>query len=120
MRIEVEGEVYDYDDEKMSVAEARVIKKQAGMGVTQWAEALRTGDPDALVALVFLAKTRAGEAPKWSDFDELDLVSGVNVLDEDDDADQGEGDDAGADESGKPAPAAPAEKTVGKTQNRAS
>lgn len=86
LRFSLNGEKYEYDDTSLTVKEARVIKKNAGFGLVTWAQALQEGDPDALVAMVWLAKTRAGEAVRWQDFDNLDLAQ-LDILgnvDEDD------------------------------------
>jgi hypothetical protein len=75
IRFKLNGVPYEYDDSTLTVKEARVIKKNAGFGLVTWAKGLSEGDPDALVALVWIAKTRAGEAIRWQDLDDLDLVS---------------------------------------------
>jgi hypothetical protein len=75
INFKLSGEPYEYDDSTLSVKEARVIKKNTGMGLVSWARGLADGDPDAMVALVWLAKTRAGEAIRWQDLDDLDLAS---------------------------------------------
>ena len=69
------GESYEYDDTTLTVKEARIIKKNAGFGLVTWAKGLSEGDPDALVAMVWIAKTRAGEAVRWQDLDDMDLAS---------------------------------------------
>lgn len=75
IRFKINGEPYEYDDSTLSVKEARIIKKNTGLGLVSWAKGLSEGDPDALVALVWIAKTRAGEAVRWQDLDDLDLVT---------------------------------------------
>jgi hypothetical protein len=64
---------YEFDDETMTVDEAREIKKYAGFGLKSWALGLQDMDPDALVGLVYLAKIRAGEAVRWSDLGSLNI-----------------------------------------------
>lgn len=83
LKFTLDGVKYVYDDSTLTVKEARVIKKNAGFGLVTWAQALQIGDPDALVAMVWLAKTRNGEAVRWQDFDNFDLAS-LNLLDDDD------------------------------------
>lgn len=73
MKIRFSGRSYEYDPNSMSVGEARIIKKNTGYGLAQWGDELENGDPDALVALLYLAKKRSGEACKWSDFDDFQL-----------------------------------------------
>ena len=123
MQIKVAGEVYDFDDTKLSVKEARTIKELTGLGISQWGEGIRDGDPDALVAMIYLAKKRSGEAVRWRDLDDLDLMNEVDFIN-DDEGDQA--DDSDGDEPAEvPTPAAevkPAakKKTAAKTQKTAS
>lgn len=88
----LDGIKYKYDDTTLTVKEARVIKKNTGFGLVTWAQALQIGDPDALVAMVWLAKTRNGEAVRWQDFDNFDLAS-LDIVGADDEDDKAEGDD---------------------------
>lgn len=72
-KLKIQGETYELDDSKLNVEEARAIKTNTELGVVQWSQGLLDGDPDALCAMVWLAKKRAGEAPKWADVFKLDL-----------------------------------------------
>lgn len=81
MKFRVEGEDYEFDESTLTVAEARLIKKHTGMGLKSFAESSKDGDPDALVAIVFLAKRRANEAVRWQDLDNLDLAK-LEAIDE--------------------------------------
>lgn len=99
---------YEYDDTSMTVAEARIIKKHAGMGLRSWALGLQDMDPDALVGLVFLAKRRAGEAVRWQDLDNLDIAA-ISLVAEEDDADVD-----------PPAPATTRSSTSGRTRKGSS
>jgi hypothetical protein len=93
LKFVLDGTKYEYDDSTLSVKEARVIKKNTGFGLVTWAQALQIGDPDALVAMVWLAKTRNGEAVRWQDFDNFDLAS-LDLSSEDDEEEaKPEGDD---------------------------
>ncbi len=100
---------YEYDDGTMTVAEARFIKKYAGMGLRSWALALQDMDPDALVGLVFLAKRRAGEAVRWQDLDTLDIAA-ISLS-----AEAEDGDDADP-----PAPTTTRSSTSGRTRKPSS
>lgn len=79
MIVIVKGEKYEFDQGSMPVGEARLIKERTGMGFAAWAAGVSDMDPDAIVALVFLAKKRAGEAPRWSQFDDLDILKDVDM-----------------------------------------
>lgn len=89
LRFVLDGTKYEYDDTTLTVKEARVIKKNTGFGLVTWAQGLQIGDPDALVAMVWLAKTRAGEAVRWQDFDDFDLAS-LDLLSGDDETKEGD------------------------------
>lgn len=95
LKFTIEDRVYEYDETSMFVKEARLIKKHAGFGLIGMAQGLRDGDPDALVAMVFLAKRRAGEMIRWQDLDDLDLNKlSIIPADEDEDEDEAEDGDA--------------------------
>lgn len=55
-----EGKAYDFDDERMGLAEARYLKREFGLVGTEFFTACRKLDPDALIALLVLAMRRAG------------------------------------------------------------
>lgn len=90
MKFRVDGESYNFDEDRLLVSEARVIKKQAGMGLTEWSEGLQNGDPDAIVSMIYLAKKRSGEAVRWSDLDDINIAA-IEMDDEDAES-QGEDD----------------------------
>lgn len=102
MRITVRGTKYEFDPERLPLVEARLLKKYAKLGAGEFYQGLKTGDPDAVAGLVFLAKFRAGEQPKWGDLDDLDLIADINVERDEDEGD--EDDDEGSDDGGSPDP----------------
>lgn len=99
MRLRIKDDIYEVDHGRITVAEAKAFKRHAGMATGEFRPGLIKGDPDAMIFLMWLAKTRAGERVDWSSFDDYDLVSDVEILreldspgDEDDDKEQsGEG-----------------------------
>jgi hypothetical protein len=82
MRFRVNGEVLEFDDKKMLVREARELKHHTGMGLAAFSKALQGGDPDAIVAMLYLTFRRNSRAVKWADFDEFDLAALEVVPDE--------------------------------------
>lgn len=80
MRLRIKDDVYDVDEGKVTVAEAKALKRHAGMTVLQWRDGLATGDPDASIFLMYLAWTRDGRKADWSSFDDIDLVSDVELI----------------------------------------
>lgn len=99
IRFKMDGQEYEFDETKMLVHEARLIKEHAKLGLLGFGQGLREGDPDAIVALLFLAKRRAGIACRWKDFDGVDL----NAVDIIADEPESEEDDKDKDEAAQPA-----------------
>ena len=65
---------------KLTIGEARVIKRNTGMNIGQWRAGLSNlgeEDPDILAALVFLLRSRAGELVDW---DELNALSEYDII----------------------------------------
>ncbi|MFB7595761.1 hypothetical protein [Streptomyces sp. NPDC056160] len=104
VKLTVEGTEYEYDGDRLLVAEARELKTYTGFTPPKWLAALDDQDPDALAFMIYLAKKRAGESLRFSDLDTLDYADfDMEFLDADD-----EPDDAG--EAGEGS--APADPTV--------
>src|SRR5262245_53273096 len=61
MRFTVQGKPHEVDQERLSVGEALQIKRATGLTVRGFLQGLREYDVDALVSLVWLARSRAGE-----------------------------------------------------------
>jgi hypothetical protein len=65
---------------KLTIGEARIIKRNTGMNIGQWRNGLSNlgeEDPDVLAALMFLLRSRAGEQVTW---DEIDLMSEYDII----------------------------------------
>lgn len=83
MRFKVEGTIYEFDETRLLVREARELMHHTGMGLRAFGAGLQEGNPDSIVGMLYLSKRRSGEAVKWSDFDELNLAQiDLNVDDE--------------------------------------
>ncbi|MYR84088.1 hypothetical protein GTY41_03795 [Streptomyces sp. SID685] len=74
IKLKVEGVEYEWDGDRLLVAEARELKVHTGFTPGRWLAAVDEGDPDALAALIYLAKKRAGETLRFSDLDTLDYA----------------------------------------------
>lgn len=86
LRFRFKGQLYEFDY-RFSVVEARLIKKYTrGMGVGDIVEGLAHGDPDSYVAMLYIVKARAGEAPRWADFDDVMLPDDVEPVEDDEPA----------------------------------
>jgi phospholipase C len=67
---------------KLTIGEARVIKRNTGMNIGQWRNGLSNlgeEDADVLAALVFLLRSRAGETVD-DNWDELDALSEYDII----------------------------------------
>lgn len=73
----VDGTEYEFDQNKLALAEAIAIKKATGLTVVGFQSGLKEMDPEALQAMVWLAKRRAGMATRLQDvdFDVVDLCA---------------------------------------------
>lgn len=76
MKLRVDGKVYEHDPNRLLNSEARLVKRLVGMTIPEFQDGLGADDPDALAALVFIVKQRAGEDPDWDtlDFDHTTLA----------------------------------------------
>lgn len=75
IKLTVEGTEYEWDSDRLLVAEARELKTYTGFTPPRWLAALDEQDPDALAALIYMAKKRAGESLRFSDLDTLDYAN---------------------------------------------
>ncbi|MBP2370219.1 hypothetical protein [Pseudonocardia parietis] len=73
MKIEHDGETYEFDMDSVNAQELRLVEQHADMTFAEWQQGLQRGKVNALVALVFLAKRRAGSDVEWSDLDSLNI-----------------------------------------------
>jgi len=107
IKLKVEGTEYEWDSDRLLVAEARELKTYTGFTPPRWLAALDEGDPDACAALIYLAKKRAGENLRFSDLDTLDYHDfdfEVTDPDAEDDANKQSGDGQAAGEQPDPTP----------------
>jgi hypothetical protein len=67
---------YEFDQNKLALFEALAIKKELGLTVAGMQAGMRDLDPEALIAVVWLSKKRAGEAVRIQDidFDVMELI----------------------------------------------
>jgi len=76
---------------KLSIGEARTIKRHTGMTIADWRlkfALLSQEDPDVFAALAYLFRSRAGETvtTDWSDINKLpaqDIISGLQFSNDD-------------------------------------
>lgn len=61
LRFTVDGQTYDWDDDHVLNTEAIALKKSAGITVLELMEGVSEFDAEAVTAMVWLAKRRAGE-----------------------------------------------------------
>lgn len=75
MKIQVGDTIYDHEPNRLLNSDAILVKRRTGMTIPEWQQGLQDDDPEAIKALVFLLKQKAGENPDWDtlDFDHGDL-----------------------------------------------
>jgi hypothetical protein len=75
VKVKVGEQTYEHNRNSLLNSDAVTVKRQTGMTVPEFQQGLVDDDPDAVKALVFLLKRRAGEDPDWEtlDFDHADL-----------------------------------------------
>jgi hypothetical protein len=88
-KVTVDGQVYDYDPERMLNTEAIALQKVTGFTISEWLKALQKEDAFALTALVWLLWRRSG---REVEFDEVEFDIGQLDI-EDDKADEDEAPD---------------------------
>lgn len=89
LKLTVEGVVYEFDGDHLLLAEARELKTFTGMSVPKWSAGIDEGDVDAIQALIYLAKKRAGETLRFSDLETLDYAD-IDLEMMDDEEENGE------------------------------
>lgn len=74
---------------RLTLGEARVIKRNTGLTLSDWRLGLITWgreDPDVLAGLLYVLKIRAGEHVLWADLDTVnaqDIVNGLELEESD-------------------------------------
>jgi hypothetical protein len=70
MKVDYEGEVLEFDLEKITVRQAMMLKQKLGLTLLGLDEGLATGDPAAMLAVYWLMRTLNGDKV---DIDDLDF-----------------------------------------------
>lgn len=74
VRFELDGTDYAYDTDTYPLFEARLVKALTGLNAGAYIQGIAAMDEEALAAMVYLAKRRAGEEVEWDDLGTLDLM----------------------------------------------
>lgn len=69
MKIRIEDQFYDFDQNRLMLSEAMAVKTYTGLTIPDWQKALEAFDPQAVAALVWILKKRAGEEVRFSELD---------------------------------------------------
>lgn len=87
MKLTLDGTTYEsrlLELFTMSIGEARIIKRQTGLTIADWQDGVQSldrVDPDVFVSLVYLLKSRAGETVDWDELDALPVMAVIQGLD---------------------------------------
>lgn len=92
MKFKHDGRMYEFDENVLTVGEAKVLYKLTGLGMVELGDAMEKGNPFAFAGIIYLAKKRAGEVLRFEDlddvnfsdieFEEEELPEGVTPIDE--------------------------------------
>lgn len=86
MKLSVDGQVYDFDQDTLMASEAWAVQEATGLNMKRWQKSLAEMDTPALIALVWLLRRRNGERDlAFADVD-FNLAS-LEVLDDEEPAD---------------------------------
>lgn len=80
MQLEHDGKTYALDMDEIEAHELRVVEQHSGMTYPEWMEGLQRGKVDALVAIVFTAKRRAGDTVEWADLDNMKVLDLLKAM----------------------------------------
>lgn len=79
MKIVVDGTTFDHDPGLFMAREARLVQRATGMTPDAFNKGLEKDDPEAVTALVWILRRRAGEADL--EFDDVDFnLAGIQFL----------------------------------------
>lgn len=84
--IKVDGEEFEYDDDRLMNTEAKAIQGWTGMRLKAWEEACNEGDADALTALIWLIRKRSGRFPDLRFADVEFNMASLEIVDPADEA----------------------------------
>jgi hypothetical protein len=79
MKLNINGAIYDYDMDRITVRDAMMLKTATGLNLKPFSTALGELDPNCLAALAWLVQTKAGvkgadgEPLKFTDVD-FDMI----------------------------------------------
>lgn len=102
MKVTIDGQVFDYDPNRMLNTEAIALQKVTGMRMQEWSTLLTEGDAYAVTGLVWLLWRRAGREVA---FDEVEFDIGSIELEDDAPATEAEADPTEAAEVAVESPA---------------
>lgn len=103
IKLTVEGIDYEFDGDRLLLAEARELKTHTGLTPGKWGVGIDEGDPDAIAFLIYLAKKRSGESLRFSDLDNIDYAD-IQMEEIGAAGDDAAGDAAAADPTPQPVP----------------
>lgn len=88
IRFELDDQKYAYDTDTYPLFEARLVKALTGLNAGAYLRGLGEMDEEALAAMVYLAKRRAGEEPDWDLLGQMDLMPLIQSIGDNREADE--------------------------------
>lgn len=86
MKLDINGKLYDYDPDVLTLGEAFQLKARTGWGIRAFYEAYVEREPAAYAWIAYIALRRAGEKPVWEPGEdpafEVDLAALIDSIDE--------------------------------------
>jgi len=67
LKVSIDGEFFEFDPQRKSMAEMLVLEDATGIAYGQWESGLQQGTAQALGALAWLLWHRAGRHVSWDD-----------------------------------------------------
>lgn len=106
VKFDLDGKAYEFSGDKLSIGEAREIKRQLNVSLSQfdldlklWERGIGMPDGDTLAGVVWIAMRRAGEEPDLMVIDRIDIGALGESIAAHKEADEQSDGDSAADEA---------------------
>lgn len=80
MKLDINGQLYEYDGDQLTLREAFEMKERTGWGLRDFGQAYYDREPAAYCWIAYVCLKRAGEQVDWDTLD-LDLSALIDSID---------------------------------------